>query len=124
MGPRAYGQAMPGRKRAWKREPVASQRAETVLRIARLRWFAVVLSFVMVAIGKPPPVSMTAGYAISAGILLYNLPLMFVRRLPAERVATLAVPSLSFHFLACYTRLFLTANSPKPTSPLGFTILF
>src|SRR5258708_36715244 len=77
---------MPGRKWAWKHEPAVNQRADTVLRIARLRWFAVVLSFVMVAIGDPPPASMVAGYALSAGILVYNLPLMFVRRLPAWRV--------------------------------------
>ena len=114
---------MPGRKRGWKPESAVSQRAETVLRIARLRWFAVVLSFVMVAIGNPPPVSMAAGYALSGAILVYNLPLMFVRRLPARRVGTLAALSLCCDFLACYSWLFLTANDPNATSYVVFMIV-
>src|SRR5258708_11025294 len=114
---------MPGRKWAWKHEPAVNQRADTVLRIARLRWFAVVVGFVMVAIGEPPPASMVAGYALSAGILVYNLPLMFVRRLPAWRVKTLAVLSVCFDFLACYCWLLLTANDPNATSYVVFMIV-
>ena len=114
---------MPRQKWAWKHEPAVSQRADTVLRIARLRWFAVVLSFVMVVIGDPPPASMAAGYALSAGILVYNLPLMFVRRFSARRVETLAVLSVCFDFAACYCWLLLTANDPNATSYVVFMIV-
>jgi diguanylate cyclase (GGDEF)-like protein len=77
----------------------------------------------MVRLADPHPASTTAAYAISAAMVFYNVPLMFIRRLPRRWVDVFAAASVCLDFLACAGWLLLTSNDPTATSYVVFMVV-
>jgi len=101
----------------------AALRAETLQRIALLRWGAVILSLVMVRMQSPAPVSTTATLALGVAMAAYNVPLLFSRRLPARYVNAVAIASVAADFLVCTGWVLLTANDEFATTYVVYMVV-
>jgi diguanylate cyclase (GGDEF)-like protein len=101
----------------------APLRAETLERIALLRWGAVLLSLVMVWLQSPPPVSSTATLLLGIAMGAYNIPLLFSRRLPPRAVTAVAIASIAADFLVCTGWVLLTANDEFATTYVVYMVV-
>ena len=104
-------------------DTTASLRAETVARIARLRWIGVALSLVMVRLQDPPPVSFTLALLVGLAMAAYNIPLLFARRIPSRSVDAVAAASIAADFLACTAWVLLTANDAFATTYVVYMVV-
>jgi diguanylate cyclase (GGDEF)-like protein len=104
-------------------ETSAALRADTLQRIALLRWGAVALSLVMVRLQHPAPVSITAAFILGIAMAAYNIPLLFSRRLPPRFVNAVAVASVVGDFLVCTGWVLLTTNDEFATTYVVYMVV-
>lgn len=97
------------------------ERAQTAVLISGIRWAGIALAAFETLLAEPHPSSVPAALAVTALMVLYNVPATLARRLPAGWVESVLGAGLAGDFLCVSAFVLLSANDPQD---LTFVVFF